>query len=312
MAPSMGESSTGLARVARMHAQGNQRSRDGWELYREHREALTRTIDAVAERVGVQPGSASTLVLLGAGNCNDVELPVLAARFGEIHLVDIDAAAIERARQRQPPEIAARIVVHGGVDLTGLLHRLDRWKSRPPDAATLEQAVAEGVAAILARLPGGRADVAVSCCLMSQLGWSLEAALSGEGERRERGAPAGENDHETGVELRMATIAVHLRTLAGLCRSGGAALLASDIVSSDLYPLDELPAGADLKALAAELIAGQQVVYAGANPLLVSRILRRDAVARAAFAPTVVLDPWLWTGQFDRIYLVYPQLLPRL
>lgn len=310
----MADVSPGFARVAKMHAQGNQRSRDGWELYRTHRERLTRTIDAVGERVGVQPGSASSLVLLGAGNCNDVELPALAARFHEIHLVDIDATAIERARQLQPPAIAERIVTHGGVELTGLLHRLDRWKSRPPDAAALEQAVAEGAAAIAARLPMGRADVAVSCCLMSQLGWSLDAAVSDDrarpGERG--GAAAGDGDHETGVELRVATIAVHLRTLAGLCRGGGAALLASDIVSSDLYPLDELPEDIDLKALAAELIAQQQVVYAGANPLLVSRTLRRDAVARDAFAPLEVLDPWLWTGQFDRIYLVYPQLLRRL
>jgi hypothetical protein len=307
----MADSSSGLARVARMHAHGNQRSRDEWELYRGHRERLTATIDGVAGRVGATAGAGARLVLLGAGNCNDVELPVLAGRFGEIHLVDIDAAAIERARQRQPAEVAARIVVHGGVDLTGLLHRLDRWRTRPPDAGALDQAVTEGVGALLGRLPAGQADVVVSCCLMSQLGWSLEAALSAGPSPRERGAPAGEADHETSVELRMATIAVHLRTLAGLARPGGAALIASDIVSSDLYPLDELPEGADLKALAAELIAQQQVVYAGANPLLVSRILRRDAVAREAFAPLEVLDPWLWTGQFDRIYLVYPQLLRR-
>jgi hypothetical protein len=145
---------------------------------------------------------------------------------------------------------------------------------------------------------------------MSQLGWSLETALTPEraasdDTRGQDGEPAAS------VELRLATIAVHLRTLAGLCRSGGAALLAADIISSDMYPLDELPPDADLKALAAQLIPEQQVVYAGANPLLVARVLRRDPVARDAFAPLEVLDPWLWTGQFDRIYLVYPQLLPR-
>ena len=319
----MGGSSRGsLTRVSRMHAHGNQRSREDWELYRVHRERLTGTIDAAAAQLGVAAdagggaGTTSTLVLLGAGNCNDVDLAVLARRFGEIHLVDIDAAAVERARQRQPAEVRERIVPHGGVDLTGLLDRLDRWKSRPPDAATLEAAVAEGVAAITRRLPAGRADLAVSCCLMSQLGWSLEAALA-EGDSDPRGRSGGGNGDGSeaegaSLELRLATIAVHLRTLAALCRGGGAALLASDIVSSDLYPLDEVAPDADLRALAAELIPQHQVVYAGANPVLVSRVLRRDPVLKDAFAPTVVLDPWLWTGQFDRIYLVYPQLLPRL
>ncbi len=302
-----------LSRVTRLHAHGNQRSRDDWELYRAHRERLTATILAVGERVGA--GAGSTLVLLGAGNCNDVDLPALAGRFGAIHLVDIDAGAVERARQRQPAALAERIAAHGGVDLTGLLHRLDRWRSKAPDAAALEQAVAEGTAAITGALPAGRADVAVSCCLMSQLGWSLEAALTDAREgRRERGA-AREDDGDPGpasLELRLATMAVHLRTLAGLCRSGGAALLASDIVSSQLYPLDELPPGTDLRALAAELIPQQQVVYAGANPVLVSRVLRKDAVARGAFGGVEVLEPWLWTGQFERVYLVYPQMLPRV
>jgi hypothetical protein len=290
-----------------MHTRGNQRSRDDWELYRGHRERLTAVIDSLA---AARSATAGTLVLLGAGNCNDVDLPTLAGRFAEIHLVDIDGAAIDRARQRQPAELRGRIVTHGNVDLTGLLPRVDRWRKAPPDAAALDGAVAEGTAEILGKLPRGRADLAVSCCLMSQLGWSLETALTPEraasdDTRGQDGEPAAS------VELRLATIAVHLRTLAGLCRSGGAALLAADIISSDMYPLDELPPDADLKALAAQLIPEQQVVYAGANPLLVARVLRRDPVARDAFAPLEVLDPWLWTGQFDRIYLVYPQLLPR-
>jgi hypothetical protein len=311
----MAPPSSSSARVRQMHAQGNQRSRDDWDLYGGHRARLTGTLCALGDRLGLAADD-SRLVLLGAGNCNDVELPVLAGRFGTIHLVDIDGAAIERARQRQPAELRGRIQLHGGVDLTGLLDRLDRWRSRPPDGAALEQATGDGVAAIVGApgLPVGRADLAVSCCLMSQLGWSLEAALTGASDGGARGgAPADDPEAEVvSLELRLAMIAVHLRTLAALARPGGAALLASDIVSSDLYPIDELPADADLKALAAELIAQQQVVYAGANPLLVSRVLRRDAVLKPAFAPVEVLDPWLWTGQFDRIYLVYPQLLRRL
>jgi hypothetical protein len=277
--------------VADMHAKGNRSAKDDWALYGAHRARLTAAIAAAAGDDG------GTLCLLGAGNCNDVELPVLGERFAELHLVDIDTAAITRARERQAPELRRRVTLHGGVDLTGLLTRIDRWKSKPPDPAAYEQAIAPAVEEITRGLPAGRADVVVSCCLMSQLGWSLEIAL-GEG-------------HPAGADLRLTMMAVHLRTLAALCRPGGMVLLVCDIVSSELYPLDELPPDTDLRKLADELIPPQQVVYAGANPVLVSRTLRRDPVLKEAFEAPTVLDPWLWTGQFERTYLVYPQRLLR-
>jgi hypothetical protein len=293
-----------FARVAEMHATGNRRSKDDWELYRGHRERFTATLLGLVPEVTPADRHAS-LCLLGAGNCNDLDLTQLAEQFGMIHLVDIDAGALSRARERQPAAIRPQLVLHGGVDLTGLLAPLDRWKGKTPDAATLVQAVSDGVAALARILPAGQVDLAVSCCLMSQLGWSLEAAL---GTNR----PAGGDGAGTSLELRLATITVHLQTLATLARPGGKALLASDIVSSDLYPLDELAPDTDLRALADRLVADQAVVYAGANPLLVSRLLRRDPALKLAFTGPTILPPWLWEGQFDRTYLVYPQLLHRV
>jgi hypothetical protein len=287
-----------FTRVADMHAQGNRRSKDDWALYAEHRRRLTATI------LDLAPVAGGTLCLLGAGNCNDVELPELGARFARIHLVDIDAGALDRARARQAPELRARLQLHGGLDLTGMLVHLDRWKNREPEPAALEQATTEGVAALVKALPAGQADLAVSCCLMSQLGWSLETALGATSS-----GPAADGEGAS-LELRLATLTVHLRTLAALCRPGGAALLASDIVSSDIYPIDQLEPGTDLAALAERLIA-DQTVYAGANPLLSARLLRRDLVLKDAFALPTPLPPWLWTGQFERTYLVYPQLLRR-
>jgi hypothetical protein len=297
--------SRSFARVAEMHATGNRRSKDDWDLYRGHREQFTATLLGLIPEV-TPADRHPTLCLLGAGNCNDVDLSQLADQFGMIHLVDIDAGALSRARERQPAAIRPQLVLHGGVDLTGLLGPLDRWKGKTPDAATLVQAVSEGVAQLARLLPAGQVDLAVSCCLMSQLGWSLETAL---GPIRPAG---GDVSPSTSLELRLATITVHLQTLATLTRPGGKALLASDIVSSDLYPLDELAPDTDLRALADRLVAEQAVVYAGANPLLVSRLLRKDPALKQAFTGPTILPPWLWQGQFDRTYLVYPQLLRRV
>jgi hypothetical protein len=283
--------SSSLNTVTELHARGNRKSRDDWELYRSHRLRMTAAIESLL------PAEPGVLYLLGAGNCNDVDLVALGARAAEIHLVDIDAAALARARDRQPAELRGRLVLHAPVDLTGLLGRLDRWKNKPPEDAALAEALTAGVAEIGRALPAASADVAVSCCLMSQLNWCLDAAIG--------------EDHPAMYDLRLAMIAVHLRTLAALCRPGGTALLASDIISSDLYPLDELPPGTDLRALADELIPPQQVVYAGANPVLVGRTLRKDPVLKDAFDPPTILEPWLWTGQFERTYLVYPQALRR-
>jgi hypothetical protein len=63
--------------------------------------------------------------------------------------------------------------------------------------------------------------------------------------------------------------------------------------------------------LADQLVRAQQVIYAGANPVLTSRVLRKDPVLKQAFGAPVALSPWLWTGQFERTYLVYPQQIPR-
>lgn len=306
------KTSRSFARVAEMHGQGNRRSKDDWELYRQHRERLTATIADVGAALGVGPAPAGRLCLLGAGNCNDVELDLLAQRFGTIHLVDIDGAALDRARARQTPDVRARLVLHPGVDLTGLLGQLDAWAVDEPDLATLNKATDVGAAVVVQGLPVGTCDVAVSCCLMSQLGWSLEAAV--EEVRKQAGrkaAPPQGSAPTVGVDTRLVMLTIHLRTLASLVRPGGAALLASDITSSDLYPLDELDPDTDLRALADELVRAQQVVYAGANPLLTSRVLRRDPMLKEAFGAPTALGAWLWTGQFDRTYLVYPQQIPR-
>lgn len=275
---------SGLAAVREKHAQGNRRAKDDWELYQGHREHLGAAIVSLAPPV---PGP---LVLLGAGNCNDVDVAALAPRFSMLHLVDIDGAALDRARARLAPEVRARTVAHGGVDLTGVLGALEAGGS-------IAEATAAAPGAIAATV-GASAAVVVSCCLLSQLGWSLDAATGADDPRA--------------MDLRIAALTVHLRTLAALTAPGGAALIAADITSSEQYPLEDLDEGADLAALAAELIAGQDRVFASANPVLVTRLLRRDPVLAAAFSPPEVRTPWLWTGPMARTYLVYPQVLRRL
>src|SRR5689334_7106586 len=49
------------------------------------------------------------VAVVGAGNGDDVPLARLAARAGEVHLVDLDGDAVRAAVARQPRRVRARL-----------------------------------------------------------------------------------------------------------------------------------------------------------------------------------------------------------
>src|SRR5690349_772223 len=128
-----------------------------------HRARLTGEIAARAPA-----GRAGRLCLLGAGNANDVDLEALAAAYREVHLVDIDAEALDRARARVKPERQGQLVLHAPLDASGLFDRLDGWARDAPAASSIAAEVAPAVARVAEPLPRGF-DVVVSCCLLTQL-----------------------------------------------------------------------------------------------------------------------------------------------
>src|SRR5688572_29880794 len=93
--------------------------------FAEHRRKLTTL---VASPPGASTAPEATLCVLGAGNCFDLELPELAKHYAKIHLVDLDAEALARARARQPKEVQARLVLHGKVDISGANTVLPAWR----------------------------------------------------------------------------------------------------------------------------------------------------------------------------------------
>jgi hypothetical protein len=78
------------AGIIDLHRGLNRDTADSWHRYSEHRARVT----------ALAPGGDSCAVL-GAGNCNDLDLDALTGRYREIHLIDLDAEALERARARQ-------------------------------------------------------------------------------------------------------------------------------------------------------------------------------------------------------------------
>jgi hypothetical protein len=251
-----------------------------------HRERLTREIVGRAP-----PGGAGRLALLGAGNAHDVDLSALGAAYAEVHLVDVDVEAVERARAAAPAAVRARLRVAAPVDVSGFWPSLERWQQRPPASEALAEEVRASAGAVIAAVPGAPFDVVVSCCLLTQLQLVLLEALGD-------GVPQF-------AELRKAVSAIHVRALVGLTAAAGTALLVTELVSSDTYALlDFLDEGADLGRLMSDVLHANNVIHV-AHPGVVSAELRRDPDLRAATAVHFPVGPWLWKNGPDMTFLVY-------
>src|SRR5215207_5852340 len=162
--------------------------------FRGHREQLTALI-----RKTKPLGQGERLCVLGAGNAYDLELEQLLLSFSEVHLVDIDPAAVARARARVEPGARARLFVHAPLDLSGTFQDLERWGRMEVTPQELMVAPSVGAKRIAAALPAPF-DLVVSSCLLTQLQLTLLHVL---GER-----------HQLFVALRELLTLTHLRTLS--------------------------------------------------------------------------------------------------
>jgi hypothetical protein len=252
-----------------VHRRYNRNSATLWAEFADHRTHVTELALAAG---------GDRLAVLGAGNCNDLDLPALAARFTEIHLCDLDQDAVQRARERQPPETAARLVVHAPVDLCGVLPELKAFAGKPPARAQIAAMRLASTEAVVSAVPGPF-DTVLSACLLSQIMHTCRVALGA-------GHPQ--------LEIIADALAVaHLRAMVGLLRPGGTGLLVTDTSSSDIYPLAERwNAQPPLDLL--EKLQDERKLLGGTDPSLLLRTLDRDEVVAPAVGPPSVIEPWLW------------------
>ena len=250
-----------------------------------HRARLTREI---VERA--PGGGRGRLCLLGVGNANDVDLAALAARFGEIHLVDLDPDAVGRAIAGVPPPLRAPLHAHAPLDASGLFDLLEAWAVTPPAPAALPGIVAEAVARVTGALPGPF-DVVVSCSLLTQLQLVFLQVVGDANPRFD--------------ELRTALNRAHMRVLGELLAPGGVALMVTDLTTSTIYPpLIHVDEGADLGKLMGDLVADGHIIYA-AHPGQLSSEMRRDPALKEAFEIRFPIGPWIWRNGPAQSLLVY-------
>ncbi|MDZ4697908.1 MAG: hypothetical protein SGI86_22435 [Deltaproteobacteria bacterium] len=267
---------------------GNEMGVGDWELYAQHRVQQTQAILDAAPLGG-------RACFLGAGNCNDLDLERLAGHFSELHLVDIDLQALQRATARQSPETQSRMRLHGGVELSGLLARLGDKRRPLQTFADIEAALQPATDRVLAKLPRDL-DLAVSCCVTTQLYYALNRAVAA--------------DDPMLVSIRHAGIVVHLRTLGMIVKPGAPVLLVTDALSSDSYPTETLVTETDLVQKTEDL-ASQVRLFEAGSPIVIRRILYRDTELIKLMEEPRLTAAWLWTGPLQRTYLVYSMRLKR-
>jgi hypothetical protein len=229
------------------------------------------------------------LCLLGVGSANDVDLDVLADRFAEVHLVDIDRKSVAQAVAKVAEGKRGRLVIHAPVDASGIFHLLDTWSRQAPAQPIIDRAAGDAPGRVAAALPGPF-DLVVSCCLLTQLQLVLLQVIG--------------DQHPRFAELRLALGAIHVRTLTGLLAPKGVALLVTDLTSSATFPFDLIEPNDDLGALMGRLLAANNVIYAS-HPGRLSAEIRRDPELAAHFAVRFPIGPWLWHNGPEQIYLVY-------
>jgi len=270
-------------------ALSNQSALAHFSSFAGHRRHLTELSSTAAP---LTPGS---LCVLGAGNCFDLDLAELAGRYQALHLVDLDADALERAFLRQEPSTRARIILHGGVDLSGLLDRIDRWSRFQVSPQELMEH-GEVTARQLSERLGGPFDVVLSACMLSQMQLSVLNVL---GDR-----------HRLFEAVRWTLNSTHFRTLAALTRPAGLALFATDASSNLLHPFDDT-ADLDCLALLDELSRTQRT-FDFADPRGLAALLHDDPVLRSAFPRFAASRAWLWSNGPETTFLVYASELRRL
>lgn len=254
-----------------------------WLLYAPHRERVTQLL------LDARTSTGKRLCLLGAGNLNDLDLAALSSAFREIVLVDVDAAALRRGLSRQGFAEDVRFRVVAPTDISGVFAELAQMKN---GRQVHDEAIDSCLRALAQPRNLGeevRCDVVASIGLLTQL---IDGVMRSVGE-----------SHPRSWELVSAIRTQHLRLMLELTAPGGAAVLVTEVVSSDTCPALLSVGERDLPELLRREIAAKNF-FTGTNPAALQQLLRTEISLAEQLANVQLTEPWLWPF-LTRIYAVY-------
>lgn len=261
--------------LLRRHRALNASTADAWQTYATHRQHVMAHLAATR--------ATGHLGVLGAGNCNDLDLRSLTGQFANITLLDCDKQSILAGVERQHMAKSSSIQVRAPVNFAGLQPAVG------PSGSLSD--IARRHARERAKVLGGAEyDCVASTCVLSQILLSLVEQIG--------------EDHPRCLQLVQLERAMHLQLLCELVRPGGQVVLISDLVSTDTAPELASTPGDRLPALMLELL-GAHNFFTGMNPYLIARWLQTDPSIAPRTTDVKLLRPWIWHVSARRAYLVF-------
>lgn len=246
-------------------------SKLAWTNCASHREQLRKIL------VQVGGNRRGELCVWGAGPCNDLELDTLCRYYRHITLVDMDSATLNAALQVRQLDQSDQITAVGGTDLSGIHSLVDQYRHRPEKG--LLHRIQQTASQHQLDLPD-QFDVLISTCLLSQIFIHLVRVL--EDQAREM------------VETLQIVRRRHLELMLEHTRPGGAAILVTDVTSSDALP-ELLVPDPDLDQLLRDTIC-QGNHFHGLNPLSIDQTIRSEPSLSSQIDSFQVSRPWIWNA----------------
>jgi hypothetical protein len=264
-----------IGRLAERQAALNRSVAANWDLFAEHRERVTALV------CGAAPPPPAVACILGAGNCNDLDLPRLQASFAEVHLVDIDRDAVADGVRRQLGE-RTTLRIHAA-DVTGIADRLDRWTAIEPDQAEIDRCIVATGAEPHVGIDPESCHVVLSAGILSQVAGTAVRILG--------------PDHPRAVEIALAIRDAHLSLVVDLLGPGGTGIVVTDVASTESSHALRSRADASPALLDDVLREG---ALPGTDPLGIERSL-----AELGTTDLGRHGPWLWRLTPSRTQLVW-------
>jgi hypothetical protein len=248
----------------------NASTRASFDAYAQHR----------AQQMALVAGwKGARLAVLGAGNCNDLDLAALAGSFRELHLFDIDGEALTGAYQRQSRRVRRACALHEG-DLTGVGSLIESWRDREPEPRDAVTAAWKHLDRLVTE--AGEFDAVLSTCLLSQVAINLRDFF---------GIVPALNT------ALMAALTAHIVLAKTLTKPGGRLLVTSDCITNR-YPIHQEAAARGAMGAIFHL-TDEGAAFPGTDPRLVVDLLRE-----ARFSPPELRRAWIWDLS-EQSYLVY-------
>ncbi|QDV24686.1 hypothetical protein [Aureliella helgolandensis] len=265
----------------------NAQTATAWDHFASHRTQITNQLRGIVGRcVGRH---ALRMCVLGAGNCNDLDLLELCQLFAQLTLVDIDRSALQAAVARVGLEASDQIEIRAPLDLTGLSPEFAHWSECLPTPGVVKSALERLRGTSQLEVLSGGFDVVLSSCVLTQL---IDSAQRAIGE-----------DHEEFFDLLSALRLRHIEHMLELLRGDGVGLLVTDLVSTDTWPgMRELPIEQLPQAAAAAV--RDKNFFSGVNPSVIYHLLKNHPTLSAKISQVTPISPWIWDWG-TRAYVVY-------